>query len=190
MPTVTSVEVWVAGYVCIPIRCVARGGSRYVGISWALKRWCYYTYRSQNTRIRPPTSAHRPSCFAMQRVVHHIDALRHGDSRASDEMHAHRLNARFREGRASDDVREVGIIFKQFDGQETDPTRPWEACAGVACKCQGGETCPGRTSAMIASKRLGDRADRRAVPLPFVDRAGIGRRLALSTHGVHGMMLT
>jgi len=38
-----------------------------------------------------------------------------------------RLNARFRNARSSNDLREIGVLVHTFDGQE-DPTEPWLAC--------------------------------------------------------------
>lgn len=96
------------------------------------------------------------------------------------------LNLRFRNGRPSNDLEEVGIILKQFDGLER-AGRPWEACEGRACSCQGA-TLPGRVSAMIAYKGLSDRADRRGIPLPFRDRSGVVlRNAALSLECLYGV---
>ena len=66
---------------------------------------------------------------------------------------------------------EIGLILKQFDGLET-AGRPWEACEGNACYCQGA-TMPGRVSAMIAYRGLSEREDREGIPLPFEGRAGV-----------------
>lgn len=82
------------------------------------------------------------------------------------------LNERFRTGRPSDVLDEVGVILKLFDGLEAATGRPWEACEGSACHCQGA-TLPGRVSAMIANRGLSGRADRKGIPLPFADRSGL-----------------
>ena len=81
------------------------------------------------------------------------------------------INERFRTGRPSSDLSEIGVIFKQFDGLET-AGRPWESCVGDTCHCQGA-TLPGRVSAMIAYAGLASRTDRKAISLPFGDRSGV-----------------
>ena len=81
------------------------------------------------------------------------------------------INQRFRNGQPSARLEEAGVVLKMFDGLET-PGRPWQACEGDACHCQG-QTIPGRVSAMIAYRGLRDRPDRRGLPLPFGDRSGL-----------------
>ncbi len=43
-----------------------------------------------------------------------------------------RINRRFREGRASNDLAAAGVLVHQFDGQE-DPSRPWLPCTSDWC---------------------------------------------------------
>ena len=98
----------------------------------------------------------------------------------TSERQAARLNARFRNGRPSDNVSEIGLIFKQFDGFEL-PGRPWEACVG-ACRSpwqRQSAVIPGRVSAMIAYQGLRSRSDRVAISLPFPDRGGVGAPMPL-----------
>ena len=63
------------------------------------------------------------------------------------------------------------MLLHQFDEIEAKG-RPWEACTGVRCYCQGAYI-PGRLSAMIIYHGMRDRGDRIAIPLPFGDRAGL-----------------
>jgi hypothetical protein len=109
------------------------------------------------------------------RSIKQISAAQQNDDELI-EVRVRSLNARFRDGRPSNDLAKVGIIFKQFDGFEVQH-RPWQACVGPQCRSLWqlqGAAIPGRTSAMIAYQSLRDRADRQAIPLPFPDRAGIG----------------
>ena len=110
----------------------------------------------------------------MQRTFTHTIELSREVNQKEVQAKVQRLNARFRDGQPSDNITEVGIIFKQFDGLEA-PLRPWEACVGPLCKCWGqqGEMMPGRVSAMIAYRGLRRRADRVAIPLPYPDRTGV-----------------
>ena len=82
-----------------------------------------------------------------------------------------RINRRFREAQPSNSLDEAGVLLHQFDQIEADG-RPWEACSGARCYCQGAYI-PGRLSAMLIYYGLRDRADRVAIPLPFGDRGGL-----------------
>ena len=113
---------------------------------------------------------------AAPRSVKQMLHERMDDARSEVEARIRDLNLRFRDGRPSDSLADVGIIFKQFDGFEL-ANQPWHACAGSACRSAWqlqGAAIPGRVSAMIAYQALRSRADRQAIPLPFPDRAGIG----------------
>ena len=132
-------------------------------------------------RARPRPRAFLVYARHMHGVVHHIGHSR-ADVRSDSEAHARTLNRRFAAGEPSDDISKVGIIFKQFDGLEVHPHQPWAACVGAECPCQGGGTCPGRVSAMIASSDLRKRRDRKEIPLPFADRAGISAHLCCRRH--------
>eukprot|EP00966_Prymnesium_polylepis_P008100 186552-Prymnesium_polylepis.2 len=104
------------------------------------------------------------------------------------------LNARFRAGRPSADLADVGVIMHrefsecdstpvttpslravqavtpQWDGLE-EQGKPWRMCLHQ-CMCQG-QFINGRISSMIVYKGLSERADRQAIPLPFGNRGGI-----------------
>jgi len=79
------------------------------------------------------------------------------------------INARFRHSQYSSDLGQAGVLIHQFDELEVRE-RPWEACVGQ-CYCQGAHIS-GRISAMLIYHQLHDRSDRKAIPLPFGDRAG------------------
>jgi len=64
----------------------------------------------------------------------------------------HCINTRFRAGKPSNQMEEVGVIMHQWDGQ--------------------GSFIPGRVSSMIVYAGLRSRPDRRAIPLPFGNRGG------------------
>jgi hypothetical protein len=90
---------------------------------------------------------------------------------------AGQINYRFRMGRPSDNLTEVGVLFRQFDGLEVHE-RPWEACEqdchamlfhADTTKSPG---VPGRLSASISYRGLRERADRKGISLPYADRAG------------------
>ena len=89
---------------------------------------------------------------------------------------AARINHRFRTGRPSNNLTEVGVLFRQFDGLEVHE-RPWEACE-VNCHTQlyhevsKSAEVFGRLSASIAYRGLRDRADRESISLAYSDRAG------------------
>lgn len=63
------------------------------------------------------------------------------------------------------------MLFRQFDEIETKG-KPWEACSGTRCYCQGA-WIPGRLSAMLIYQGLRNRGDRVSIPLPFGDRGGL-----------------
>ena len=103
------------------------------------------------------------------------------------------INKRFRDGRPSDRLEEVGVLMHQWDGQEDvfgkgDNGNPWKMCI-ANCMCQGSFIF-GRISTMIIYAGLRDRADRRSVPLPFGDRGGILISPSLATvdcgYGIDG----
>ena len=79
------------------------------------------------------------------------------------------------------------MLLHQFDQSEVDG-RPWEACVGQ-CYCQGA-TISGRLSSMLVYHQMHERADRRAIPMPFGDRAGIVLRPSVTeaecAYGVDG----
>jgi len=82
------------------------------------------------------------------------------------------INEMFRAGRPSNNINEVGVFLHQFDELEESPGRPWAACEGSACLCQGSRIT-GRISTMIVYRGLRDRPDRQGIPMPFGDRAGL-----------------
>ena len=94
-----------------------------------------------------------------------------------------RINDRFRTGRPSNNLTEVGLLFRQFDGLEVHE-RPWEACEQDChlpwsskrfLALRGRESKSelfGRLSATIAYQGLRDRPDRKAISLIYPDRAG------------------
>ena len=86
-----------------------------------------------------------------------------------------RINQRFRRGRPSDSIGEIGVILHGFDGFERDTDRPWVFCEGLVCGKSGGGAwlAPGRISAFVAYQFLRERHDRVALPLPFADHSGL-----------------
>lgn len=82
------------------------------------------------------------------------------------------INERFRNGRPSDRLDEVGLLLHQWDGLEAhDIGKPWQMCL-FNCMCQG-TFINGRVSAMAVYRDLNQRADRVAIPLPFGNRGGL-----------------
>ena len=80
------------------------------------------------------------------------------------------INARFRDAKPSRDLAQAGVLLHQFDEIEVGG-KPWEFCEGT-CYTQGA-TIPGRVSGMLIYHGLKDRPDRKAIPLPFGNRAGL-----------------
>lgn len=76
-----------------------------------------------------------------------------------------RLNTRFRGGKASSTLNDVGVIIHQFDGYESLEL-PWAPCDtdGHGPACRGNEL-KGRMSAMVVFKDMRERWDRKAIPL-------------------------
>jgi hypothetical protein len=82
------------------------------------------------------------------------------------------INERFRKGRPSNSLDEVGLLIHQWDGLEAhDKGKPWQMCI-TNCMCQG-QFINGRISAMAVYSGLKSRSDRIAISLPFGNRGGI-----------------
>lgn len=78
---------------------------------------------------------------------------------------ADQLNLRFRNGRASSDLAEAGVVMHQFDGISESGAQPWAPCdtRGHGVQCHNGY--PGRMSCILSFKSMQNRRDRKAVPL-------------------------
>ena len=78
------------------------------------------------------------------------------------------LNARFREGGASNDLAAAGVLLRQFD-QEEDQSAPWRGCPrGVDPSPGAGRECEiygGRLSASLVNRELFSRRGRTSMAL-------------------------
>lgn len=82
------------------------------------------------------------------------------------------INERFRNGRPSNKLGEVGLLLHQWDGLEAHNLgKPWQMCI-QNCMCQG-QFINGRISSMAVYQGLSRRADRRGISLPFGNRGGL-----------------